>query len=369
MSLIKLKISNKNANYPIFIGNNIIKLLPRKLRTFCPNVEKVGIVIDKKVLKKNKSKIKSALKKYKTVFFQYSSEEKLKSFNNANNLIEKCISENFKRSDVIITFGGGVLGDFSAFAASLIKRGINFVNVPTTLLAQVDSSVGGKTGVNSKKGKNLIGTFFQPKFVLIDVAFLKTLPKRELICGYAEILKHAIIKDSSFFKWLEKNSYEMINNRNLKLLKIAIKKSCQIKIFFVNRDVHESNLRMTLNFGHTFAHAIEAKNKYAKNINHGEAVLIGMMLATKLSHLKKICNFSTLSKIKNIYEVNNLNYNLKSFFNKKSNKDLVGYMSKDKKNDDKKINLILLKKIGKTTTPGKYKISSKNLLKNFNSII
>ena len=171
MSLTKLKIINKKANYPIFIGANIIKLLPKKLKAFCPNANKVGIVIDKKILKKNKSKVKSALRKYETFFFQYSSEEKLKSFKNANDLIEKCIAKNFKRSDVIITIGGGVLGDLSAFAASLIKRGINFVNIPTTLLAQVDSSIGGKTGVNSKKGKNLIGTFFQPKFVLIDVEF------------------------------------------------------------------------------------------------------------------------------------------------------------------------------------------------------
>ena len=347
MSLTKLKIINKKANYPIFIGANIIKLLPKKLKAFCPNANKVGIVIDKKILKKNKSKVKSALRKYETFFFQYSSEEKLKSFKNANDLIEKCIAKNFKRSDVIITIGGGVLGDLSAFAASLIKRGINFVNIPTTLLAQVDSSIGGKTGVNSKKGKNLIGTFFQPKFVLIDVEFLKTLPKRELICGYAEILKHALIKDSNFFKWLEKNSHKMIHDKNLTLLKVAIKKSCQIKIFFVSRDIHESNLRMTLNFGHTFAHAIEAKNKYAKNLNHGEAVLIGMMLASKLSYLKKICNFSTFYKIQNIYKINNLNYDLTNFFNKKDNKDLVKYMSKDKKNDDEKINLILLKKIGK----------------------
>ena len=146
--------------------------------------------------------------------------------------------------------------------ASIFKRGINFVNVPTTLLAQVDAAVGGKTGVNSVFGKNLIGSFYQPKLVISDTTFINTLPKKEMVCGFAEILKHSIIKDKNFFKWLEKNS-KLILSKDSNALTYAIKKSCQIKIFFVTKDTNEKGLRMTLNFGHTFAHAIEIKNNYS----------------------------------------------------------------------------------------------------------
>ena len=154
--------------------------------------------------------------------------------------------------------GGGITGDVSGFVASIFKRGLNFINIPTTLLAQVDSSIGGKTGVNSKRGKNLIGSFFQPKLVISDTAFLKSLPKKEMVCGYAEILKHSIIKDKNFFNWLKSNTKFLLSKEKSKLI-YAIKKSCEIIKYFVNKDVNERILRMKLNFCHTLHMLLKQK--------------------------------------------------------------------------------------------------------------
>ena len=231
----------------------------------------------------------------------------------------------------------------------------------------MDSAIGGKTGVNSSHGKNLIGSFFQPKLVLSDTSFIKSLSKKEMICGYAEILKHSIIKDKKFFSWLEKNTKSILARKSFPLT-YAIKKSCEIKMHFVTSDVNENNLRMILNFGHTFAHAIEVKNNFSKKITHGEAVLSGMILATKLSVLKKVCSFKTLKRIKNIYLRNHLSYTFKNFSNERSLKSLIPYLKNDKKNNDDKVNFILLKNIGKTALPNKNKISITNLKKISKSI-
>jgi len=369
MKTTRLKVKNINSNYSIIIGRNILNHISPKIKKLCPRAQKIALVVDKNVPNKFKIKIKNYLKSYKVYTFEYNVNEKFKSFKSVNNLVEKCLINNFNRNDVLISLGGGILGDYCAFAANIIKRGINFVNIPTTLLAQVDSSIGGKTGVNSKQGKNLIGSFYQPKLVLSDIEILKSLPQRELVCGYAEILKHAIILKSNLFDWLKINSNELLKNRNLNLLKEAVVESCKIKLYFVNKDTLEKNIRMILNFGHTFAHAIETLNNYSKRINHGEAVIMGMMLATKLSHLKKICSLNTLNELKSIYEANNLKYDIKKFFKNSEYRKIVNYMSADKKNNDKKINFILLKKIGLTTKPNKYKISTDELKKMFHKII
>ena len=369
METNKLKTKNLSSNYSIIIGRNILNQISNQIMTLCPGAEKIALVVDKNVPNKFKVKLKKYLKKYTVYTFEYSVNEKFKSFINVNKLVEKCLKYNFNRNDVLISLGGGILGDYSAFAASIIKRGINFINIPTTLLAQVDSSIGGKTGVNSTLGKNLIGTFYQPKVVISDVQILKSLPKRELLCGYAEVLKHSLILKNNFFKWLQNNSKHLLIERNLNFLKEAITESCKIKIYFVNKDVYEKNSRMILNFGHTFAHAIEAQNNYSKKINHGEAVIMGMMMATKLSYIKKLCSLNTLEQLEQVYSSNNIKYDIKKYFKKNEYNKIIDYMCADKKNNDKKINLILLKKIGQTTQPNMYKISSTELKKVFNKII
>ncbi len=368
MSYFEIKPNKTSLNYKIVIGKNILKFLPKEINKKCPNVKKIAIIIDKNVPSIFEKNIKKILKKYKIFTIKILPSEKNKSIYLTNKILEDLLEKKFNRSDLIISVGGGIVGDISGFVASILKRGTNFINIPTTLLSQVDSSVGGKTGVNSRLGKNLVGSFYQPKLVLSDINFLSSLPKREIVCGYAEILKHAIIKDIIFFKWLKNFSNKVLIEKNPKSLSYAIFKSCKIKLSFVTRDVKEKNLRMSLNFGHTFAHAIEAKNNYSGKINHGEAVLIGIILATKLSILKKVCSINALNEINQIYKKNNLNYILSKFDKDKNKNQIFKFMKNDKKNNDEKINFILLKKIGQTYKPGMFKIDSNKIKKIFNRI-
>ena len=358
----QIKFKNRNYSYPVIIGKNILNILPKNIKLLCPKTKNVALIIDKNVPQKFKRNLKSKLKNYNLIFFPFKSNEKNKSVGTVNYYLNILLSKNFNRSDLIISVGGGITGDIAGFIASIFKRGINFINIPTTLLAQVDSAIGGKTGINSKYGKNLVGAFYQPKMVISDIAFLDSLPKKEMICGYAEILKHSIIKDKKFFYWLKKNT-GFILEKKIKQLIYAIKKSCEIKMYFVNQDVNEKNLRMILNFGHTFAHAIEVKNNYSSKVTHGEAVLAGMILATRLSVIKKICSFKIFNQIKNIYSENNLDYTYKKYSQHNSIKKLIPFLKNDKKNNDENINFILLKTIGKTALPNKSKISIDNLKK------
>ena len=257
------------------------------------------------------------------------------------------LKNNFNRNDCVISIGGGIIGDVSAFASSIFKRGIKFINIPTTLLAQVDSSIGGKTGVNTKYGKNLIGSFYQPSLVISDIDFLKTLPKREVICGYAEILKHSLISSKKFFLYLNKNASKILNLKAPYIEK-SIQESCLIKKNIIQIDEKEKNLRKILNFGHTFAHAYEATLKYSKRINHGEAVLLGIMSASKFSFKKKLLSKNDFELIKNHLIKFKLPIHINNYFTKKDLSQIVSFMKKDKKNNSSKINLILLKTIGNT---------------------
>jgi 3-dehydroquinate synthase len=363
----EIKLKSNNHEYSIIIGKNTLRVLPKKIKSLCPETKKIALIIDSNVPNKFRYELKRKLKNYNLLFLSFKSNEKNKSIKVVNYYLNKLLSKNFNRSDLIIAVGGGITGDVVGFISSIFKRGINFINIPTTLLAQVDSAIGGKTGVNSEYGKNLIGSFYQPKLVVSDTSFINSLPKKEMICGYAEILKHSIIKDKKFFDWLKKYS-RFIFQKKTKELIYAIQKSCEIKIFFVSRDINEKGLRMILNFGHTFAHAIEIRNNYSKNITHGEAVLSGMILATKLSVAKKVCQPKILDQIKNIYKNNNLDYTYKNYSQTSSIIKLMPYLKNDKKNNDSKINFILLKNIGKTAMPDKSKISLKNLKKTIKTI-
>ena len=363
----EIKFNSLKNSYSIIIGNNALNFLPKKIKSLCPKTKKIALVFDTKIPNKYKKIVTNKLKNYELLNLNFVANEKNKSLDKVNFYIKKILSNNFNRSDLIISIGGGITGDVTGFVASIYKRGINFINIPTTLLAQVDSSVGGKTGVNTIHGKNLIGSFYQPKLVISDTIFLKSLPKKEMICGYAEILKHSIIKDTIFFNWLKNNTKKIFLKKNKELI-YAIKKSCQIKMHFVNKDVIEKNLRMILNFGHTFAHAIEVKNNYSKKTTHGEAVLSGMMLAIKISLIKKICSVKTLNEIKKIYLENGLDYTYKKYSKRNMVESLIQFLKNDKKNNDEKINFILIKRIGKTTLPSKNKISIhalKKIIKSF----
>ena len=268
-----------------------------------------------------------------------------KNQNNTNKILKILLEKNFSRQDCLISIGGGITGDIGGYAASLFKRGLQFINIPTTLLAQVDSAIGGKTGINTKYGKNLIGSFYQPKLVISETTFLKTLPKRELICGYGEILKHSLISEKKFFKFLDKNLNKILNLEN-SFIEKAIYESCKIKRKFVEKDEKEKNVRKFLNFGHTFGHAFEASLGFSKKLNHGEAVLLGMKSALNFSFKKKILQSQDYKIIKNHIQNFKLPYDLKKFFSLKNIDTILSFMTKDKKNDSDKINLILLKRIG-----------------------
>ena len=193
MKMHKLIVSTKSEKYPILIGSNLIQNFSQIIKKYSLNFQKCLIIVDKNVPKKQVSIIQKKLKtKFKILYFIIATETN-KNQNTVNKILEILLNKNFSRQDCLIAVGGGITGDMGGYAASLFKRGLQFINIPTTLLAQVDSSIGGKTGINTKHGKNLIGSFYQPKLVISDINFLKTLPKREIICGYGEILKHSLI--------------------------------------------------------------------------------------------------------------------------------------------------------------------------------
>ncbi len=363
MKLQIIKFKNENKQYSVLIGDNILKILPSKIKSLCPKTKKIALIFDINIPLKFKRKIIKSLRNYELFSFSFNPSEKAKSLKSVDFFLNNLFLKNFNRSDLIIGIGGGIVGDLTGFVASVFKRGINFISVPSTLLSQVDAAIGGKTGVNSNFGKNLIGTFSQPKLVISETSFLKSLKKKEMICGYAEILKHALIHDKKFFNWLKLNTKNIFSHHPRKLI-YAIKKSCMIKLYFVNKDVNEKKLRMILNFGHTFAHAIEVKNNYSRKFTHGEAVLAGIVLATKLSLIRKVCKKNTLDEIMQIYEKNNLNYTYKKYLKANEIKSLIPFIKNDKKNNDEKINFILIKKIGKTTMPDTQKVSVGDLKKN-----
>ena len=210
MKPIKLNINTKTQQYSIIIGSNLCSSILKIIKENSIDFKQCLLIVDKNVSKKIVSKIKKSLNKKKIYVHNFEANEINKNFKSINIILNILLNKNFSREDCIISIGGGITGDISGFAASLFKRGLKFINIPTTLLSQVDSSIGGKTGVNSKYGKNLIGSFYQPDLVISDIQFLKTLPKREIICGYGEILKHSLIANKSFYNFLNKNSEKVL---------------------------------------------------------------------------------------------------------------------------------------------------------------
>jgi|TARA_B110000238_G_scaffold166376_1_gene182043 3-dehydroquinate synthase len=345
MNLIKLQVKTDNQKYPIIIGNNILGKLTKLLKENSINFNQCLIVIDYNVPKKLVNQIFNFLPKKKVVTFYFKASEKYKNQKSVDKIVSILLKKNFNRNDCLISIGGGITGDVSGFSASIFKRGLKWINIPTTLLAQVDSSIGGKTGINTKYGKNLIGAFYQPNLVISDINFLKSLPKRELVCGYGEILKHSLISDKKFFLFLNKNGSKILNLESPSIEK-AIYQSCFIKKRVVEADEKESGLRKILNFGHTFAHAYEATLKYSKKLNHGEAVILGLKTAAKFSLLNKILNIKEFELIENHLNYLNLPRDINKLFLIKDINRILSFMKKDKKNNTNNINLVLLKKIG-----------------------
>ena len=353
MKQIKLIVNTGNQKYPILIGSNIISKMSSILIKNSIQFKKCLLVIDKKVPKKQIIKLRKSLRNNQIFSLLIDANEKNKNQKYVDKIIHILLNQNFSRQDCLISIGGGITGDLAGFAASIFKRGLQFINIPTTLLSQVDSSIGGKTGINTKHGKNLIGNFYQPKLVVSDINFLKTLPKREITCGYGEILKHSLIANKALFKFLEKNISKILSLQS-PFIEKAIFDSCKIKKKVVEKDEKEKNLRKILNFGHTFAHAYEAALGFSKKLNHGEAVILGMNTALGFSNQNKYLKNNDYELIKRHLKNSKLPHNIKDYFSLKDISKIISFMTKDKKNVSDKINLILLKKIGSPIIKNEY---------------
>ncbi len=320
---------------------------------------KVAIVTNPTVSNLHLNKLLSKIKANDLTIVTIPDGEEYKNLDTIVNILDKLFEKKLDRKSLLIAFGGGVIGDMTGFTASIYQRGINFIQIPTTLLAQVDASVGGKTGVNNRFGKNLLGAFYQPKAVYIDTSFLDTLPKREFSAGMAELIKMAIMFDNDFFNFLEKDN---LNNKNS--LEKAIARSVELKAWVVNQDEKEVGIRAVLNYGHTFAHVIENETKYKKFL-HGEAVAIGMVMANFLSLELGLIDKNSIERIKNLLLKHNLpiDYNIEDidiFYNK---------FFLDKKSANDKIKFILPKGIGNFETKNNIKEDIvKSVLRKFSKV-
>ena len=299
---------------------------------------KVLIVTDNGIPKKHITKLKKLIKNKNVKVYVIGQGEKSKSFKTYQKITNELFKYNFDRSDILVAFGGGVVGDITGFCAATFLRGIKYIQIPTTLLSQVDSSVGGKTAINVPQGKNLIGSFYNPNYVLISTYFLQTLSDAQYKSGLGEVIKYAFIRNKKLKKIIQNNANKIVT-KNENILKLIISESIKTKSKIVTLDEKESGIRAILNFGHTFGHAIEAHHKY-KNITHGAAITLGMIIAARVSfyegHLLK-------KQLKNIIEIID-SLNLNSDFKKYKYSDLKKFMSADKKISEGKLNLILIDK-------------------------
>jgi len=274
--------------------------------------------------------------------------EATKSYDKFSFLCDALLENDVERKDVIIAFGGGVIGDLAGFAAAVLRRGVNFVQIPTSLLAQVDSSVGGKTGINSRHGKNLVGAFHQPLAVIADIALLDTLSPRHLASGYAEVAKYGLLGDIDFFEWLEENAKALFAGDGQVRIK-AIAKSCEAKADIVARDEKENGVRALLNLGHTFGHALEGATGYGERLLHGEGVAIGIVLAFRFSQKSDLIKPGAAERVQAHFSALGLPTTLSDIKGDLPDaQTLVNYMRQDKKASGGKLVFVLANQIGDT---------------------
>ena len=322
---VKINLSNENS-YEIYID---------KLKTLSFD-KKVVVVTNPTIASYHLEYLKSKLNAKQLSFCTIPDGEQYKNMQTLEMILEACFEAKLDRKSLLVAFGGGVIGDMTGFAASIYQRGIDFIQIPTTLLSQVDASVGGKTGINNKFGKNLIGSFHQPKAVYIDSTFLKTLPKREFGAGIAEIIKMAVCFNKEFFSWLENN--DLNDEKNID---IAIQKSVETKAYVVSVDEKEQGLRAALNYGHTFGHVIENLTNY-KTYLHGEAVGIGMCMANALAVKLDLMSKEEDKRVESLLK----KYDVPTTYKIEDIEDFYEHFFLDKKSSDSKIKFILPVGIG-----------------------
>ncbi len=354
--MIQLKVELGSRSYPVFIGQGLLssdRVLGKVLTK-----EKSLVITNKKVGSLYFEELETAIRalgvEVTPLFIE--DGEKHKNLETLSFIYDELIRQGYGRQSSIIALGGGVVGDIAGFAAATYQRGVPFIQIPTTLLAQVDSSVGGKTAINHSLGKNMIGAFYQPEAVIIDIGTLSSLPKRQVSSGLAEVIKYGLIRDAEFFSWLDANMHNLTNGQT-EALCYAIEKSCSLKAEIVSQDERENGTRALLNFGHTFGHAIEVSGQYTKYL-HGEAVAMGSMLALNMSRSMGFLDVSDVEKVRTVLKSAGLPTtppNLgKSLYLK--------LMQRDKKVKNGRIRLVLLKDIGEAYISDDYDSKSLEFL-------
>ena len=340
----KLLVDLGDRSYPIYIGSEL--LTQSELYTQHIKAKQVIVVTNETIAPLYLDRILQNLQGFDVETVILPDGEQFKTLEYVTRIFDKLLVSKFSRNATLIALGGGVIGDMGGFAAACYQRGIAFLQIPTTLLAQVDSSVGGKTGVNHPLGKNMIGAFYQPQCVIADADVLDTLDDRQLSAGLAEVVKYGLIRDAEFFEWLENNINALLS-RDKQALAYAIERSCFNKAEIVAEDETETGVRATLNLGHTFGHAIETGAGYGTYL-HGEAVAIGICQAADLSRRKGWLNDADVERIIELFK----KCNLPTYPPEQIDSDrFLELMAVDKKNVDGQIRLILLTKIGVATLP------------------
>ncbi|MDD5644767.1 MAG: 3-dehydroquinate synthase [bacterium] len=337
----KIAVKLGKNSYLVTVGRKLTDNIGAHVKKICSG-SAVAVLTNDVVAPLYLERVRASLKQsgFRVITIVLPDGEEQKSMETAKHICEKLIKNNVDRTHFLLALGGGVIGDLTGFAASIYMRGIPFIQVPTTLLAQVDAGIGGKTAVNLSSGKNLIGTFYQPKAVFIDVDVLDSLEKEVFAEGMAEIIKHGVIKDRNYFEFLEKNLTDIFS-RDKDLLVRMVAASCRIKAEVVSKDEKEAGLRAILNYGHTIAHAIESLSSY-KSILHGQAVSIGMSVAGRIAVYKGLFPEKELNRQNKLLEASGLPVSQSRF----SATEIVKALKNDKKIKDGKIRFVLPVKIG-----------------------
>jgi 3-dehydroquinate synthase len=349
MSYKTVRVDLNERSYDILIGSGLLDRTGEHIRAVGCH-DRLLVVADASVAGLHWPRLSASLKVcgFRTELIKVAPGEASKSFNTFSNLLEQALSLGIDRRTTVVALGGGVIGDLAGFASSVLLRGLDFVQIPTTLLAQVDSSVGGKTAINLGAGKNLVGTFHQPKLVLADLDVLQTLPRRDLLAGYAEVIKYGLINRPDFFEWLDSNGAAALSG-NLELMASAVSECCRAKAEIVAADEREAGQRALLNLGHTFGHAFEAEAGYNGSLLHGEAVSIGMALA--FHHSARLGLISKEESIRVCESLKAVGLPVRPDLTGNQSvptiEALLKRMKADKKSVDSNITLILARGIGK----------------------
>jgi 3-dehydroquinate synthase len=339
-----VKVGLGDRSYDIVIGRGVLASLGARIKALRPGA-RAAVVTDTNVAKAHLKAAQAALAGIDHEHVEVPPGEGSKDYATFAKVCEALIAAKIERNDLVVALGGGVIGDLAGFAAASVRRGLDFIQVPTSLLAQVDSSVGGKTGIDSPQGKNLVGAFHQPRLVLADTALLDTLPKREFVAGYAELVKYGLLADAGFFSWLESNWQDVFSGGSGREHAIAL--GCRGKAAIVARDERETGERALLNLGHTFGHALEADAGFSGKLLHGEAVAIGIVMAFEFSVRRGLIPADAAARVTRHFKACGLPVRVTNMFNAPPDIDrLMTLIAQDKKVKRGKLTFILVRGIG-----------------------